>query len=79
MTVSQTQAADPPAPRGHVNLRRLLIWAVLIVVIAAAADLLGWDIRGWFSDLWDTITETSAGYVIAGVALKTVQTMSRNG
>jgi uncharacterized membrane protein YbhN (UPF0104 family) len=74
MSVSQTQAADPPAPRGHVNLRRLLIWAVLIVVIAAAADLLGWDIRSWFSDLWDTITEISAAYVIAGVALKTVQT-----
>jgi uncharacterized membrane protein YbhN (UPF0104 family) len=74
MNVSQTQAAAPPAPRGHVHLRRLLIWAVLIVVIGAAADLLGWDIRGWFSNLWDTITEISAAYVIAGVALKTVQT-----
>ena len=74
MTVSQTQAPTAPAPRGHVHLRRLLIWAVLIVVIGAAADLLGWDIRGWFSNLWDTITEISAAYVIAGVALKTVQT-----
>jgi len=74
MTVSQTQAADPPAPRGHVNLLRLLIWAAVIVVIGAAADLLGWDIRSWFSNLWDTITEISAAYVIAGVALKTVQT-----
>ena len=43
-------------------------------MIGAAADLLGWDIRGWFSNLWDTITEISAAYVIAGVALKTVQT-----
>jgi len=74
MTVSQTQAAAPPAPRGHVHLRRLLIWAVLIVVIGTAADLLGWDIRDWFSNLWDTITEISAAYLIAGVALKTVQT-----
>ena len=74
MTVSQTQAAAPPAPRGHVHLRRLLIWAVLIVVIGTAADLLGWDIRDWFSNLWDTITGISAAYLIAGVALKTVQT-----
>jgi uncharacterized membrane protein YbhN (UPF0104 family) len=74
MTVSQTQAAAEPAPSGHVNLRRLLIWAVLIVVIGAAADLLGWDIRDWFSNLWDTITEISAAYLVAAIALKTVQT-----
>src|SRR3954453_14359219 len=73
MTVSHSAAAAP-APSGRVHLRRLLIWAILIVVIAAAADLLGWDIRGWFSNLWDTITEISAAYLVAGVALKTVQT-----
>jgi len=73
MTVSHTAAAAP-APSGRVHLRRLLIWAILIVVIAAAADLLGWDIRGWFSNLWDTITEISAAYLVAGIALKTVQT-----
>src|SRR3954469_6006949 len=74
MTVSQTQAAAEPAPSGHVNLRRLVFWAVLIVVIGAAADLLGWNIRDWFSNLWDTITEISAAYLVAGIALKTVQT-----
>jgi uncharacterized membrane protein YbhN (UPF0104 family) len=74
MTVSDTQAAAEPAPSGRVNLRRLLIWAVLIVVIGAAADLLGWDIRDWFSNLWDTISEISAAYLVAGIALKTIQT-----
>jgi hypothetical protein len=40
MTASQTAvAAEAPTRRPH--LRRLLIWAVLIVVIVAAADLLG--------------------------------------
>jgi uncharacterized membrane protein YbhN (UPF0104 family) len=43
-------------------------------VIGAAADLLGWDIRGWLESLWDTINEISASYVVAGVALATVQT-----
>jgi uncharacterized membrane protein YbhN (UPF0104 family) len=73
MTASHTAvAAEAPPRRPH--LRRLLIWAVLIVVIVAAADLLGWDIRGWFSNLWDTITQISAAYIVAAVALKTVQT-----
>ena len=73
MTSAPTAAAEP-APRGHVNFRRLLIWAVLIVVIAAAADLLGWNIRGWFSNLWDTLSTISVAYIVAGCALKTVQT-----
>jgi uncharacterized membrane protein YbhN (UPF0104 family) len=54
--------------------KHLLVGALVIVVIGAAARLLGWDISGWFSDLWDTITSISAGYLIAAVVLKTVQT-----
>jgi uncharacterized membrane protein YbhN (UPF0104 family) len=46
----------------------------VLVVGGAAANLLGWDIKGWFSDLWDTITEISAAYLVGAVALKTVQT-----
>ena len=73
MTASHTAvAAEAPPRRPH--LGRLLIWALVIVVIAAGADLLGWDIRDWFSNLWDTISEISAAYLVAGVALKTVQT-----
>jgi uncharacterized membrane protein YbhN (UPF0104 family) len=74
MTVTQTAAAAPPAPPKRVNVRRLVFWALLIVVIGAAANLLGWDIRGWFENLWDTITQISAAYLVAAVALKTVQT-----
>jgi uncharacterized membrane protein YbhN (UPF0104 family) len=72
--VSEAANIAAPGPERHVNIQRLVFWAVLIIVIAAAADLLGWDIRGWFSNLWDTITEISAAYLVAGVALKTVQT-----
>jgi uncharacterized membrane protein YbhN (UPF0104 family) len=72
--MSQAATAAAPKSSGHIHFRRLLIWAVLIVVIGTAADLLGWDIRDWFSNLWDTITEISAAYLVAGIALKTVQT-----
>jgi uncharacterized membrane protein YbhN (UPF0104 family) len=56
------------------RLKRLLVGALVVVVIGALASLLGWDITGWFSDLWDTITEISAAYIVGAVALKTVQT-----
>jgi uncharacterized membrane protein YbhN (UPF0104 family) len=75
--VSEAAAVDAPRAPGRWqrwHIRRLLILALLIVVIGAAAYLLGWDIRGWFADLWDTITEISAAYLVGAIALKTLQT-----
>jgi uncharacterized membrane protein YbhN (UPF0104 family) len=54
--------------------RRILRWALVVVVIGAFANLLGWDIRGWFSDLWDTITTIEMQYLVAGILLMVVQT-----
>jgi uncharacterized membrane protein YbhN (UPF0104 family) len=48
---------------------------VVVVVIGAAAYLLGWDIRGWFRQLWDVITTISIGYLLGGIAFKVAQTM----
>jgi len=71
-----TEAAtiDAPPEGRHWHLRRILIGAVALVVIGAAANLLGWDIRGWLKDVWDTINDISLGYLLAGIALKTLQT-----
>jgi uncharacterized membrane protein YbhN (UPF0104 family) len=66
--------AAPGVTKRRFRAKRLLRGAVVVVVIGAVANLLGWDIRSWFSDLWDTINEISAEYVVAGVLLKTVQT-----
>ncbi|MFZ1154154.1 MAG: YbhN family protein [Solirubrobacteraceae bacterium] len=68
-----TQQTVAPA-HGQVHLRRILIGALVIVVIGAAATLAGWDLTGWFKHLWDTITSVSLGYLLAGIALMTVQT-----
>jgi hypothetical protein len=37
-------------------------------------ELLGWNLRAWFEELWDVMTGISGGYVIAGVVLITVRT-----
>src|ERR1043165_5507530 len=72
MSIAAPTVDSPPARRFH--WRRVLVGAGVVIVMGAAAQLLGWDISGWFSDLWDTMTGISFGYIVAGVALKTVQT-----
>ena len=69
-------AQDGPAPakRPRPLWWRILMWALIIVVIVAAANLLGWDIRGWFHNLWKTMTTISVVSLIAAIVLMVVQT-----
>jgi uncharacterized membrane protein YbhN (UPF0104 family) len=70
--MASSQAVAPTGGRFHP--RRLLIGALVIVVIGAAATLAGWDIAGWFKSLWSTMTSISIGYLLAAIALVTLQT-----
>jgi hypothetical protein len=72
--VSAAAAPAAEVPRKRFRWRRLVVFGLVIVVIGAAADLLGWNIHSWFKQLWDTMTSISFGYIVAGCALKTVQT-----
>lgn len=63
----------PSSEQGH-PIRRIVLILGVILVCGAFADLVGWNIRGWFQDVWDTVTSISIAYVIAGVVAKTVQT-----
>jgi uncharacterized membrane protein YbhN (UPF0104 family) len=66
--------ADAPEPaRGHPVWRILTILA-FVVAAGAFASLLGWDIRGWFQRLWDTVSSISTEYIVAAVIAQTVQT-----
>jgi uncharacterized membrane protein YbhN (UPF0104 family) len=56
------------------RLAKVLAWLVAIGVVLVVLDLLGVDIRGWFSDLWDSLSEIGIGYLLAGWALQTAQT-----
>jgi uncharacterized membrane protein YbhN (UPF0104 family) len=76
MTGAGATAATVAAPdtQRRFHWKRLLVGALVLAVAGALANLLGWDIRGWFQQLWDTINDISPGYLVAAVALKTVQT-----
>ena len=67
-------ATGPTAVAKRVRWKRLLGFGLVILVIGAFADLLGWDITGWLGDVWDTITSISAASLVAATILKTLQT-----
>ncbi len=67
------QRAVAPA-HGRVHISRILIGALVLVVVGAVATLFGWDIADWLKHIWNTITSVSLGYLLAGIALITVQT-----
>jgi len=72
-TATQAIPVSPPAAH-RFPWRRWLTWIACIVFIAAVANLLGWDVRGWFEEVWDTITSISRGALIAVFVLSAVQT-----
>jgi uncharacterized membrane protein YbhN (UPF0104 family) len=62
---------DPSRGR---RLLKVLAWLVGIAVVVGLLQLLGVDVAGWLSDLWDTLTGIGIGYLVAGWSLQTVQT-----
>ncbi len=68
-TSAETVEAEPGHP-----VRRILIILGVVLCGAAFAELVGGDLRDWFSDLWDTLTSISVEYVVAAVLAVTLQT-----
>jgi uncharacterized membrane protein YbhN (UPF0104 family) len=62
---------DPSRPR---RLGKVIGWLVGIALVLLVCQLLGLDVRGWLSDLWDQIKAVPVGYIIAGVVVQTGQT-----
>src|SRR5438045_2426998 len=61
-------------PKQRFRWKRVLVGAAVVVVSGAVAKLLGCNIRGWFSDLWDTMTEISTAHLVGAILLTIVQT-----
>ena len=49
-------------------------WIFGIAALVALLGALGIDVVDWLETLWDTLTEISLEYLVAGLALQTVQT-----
>src|SRR3954462_2101853 len=71
-------AGLPETPIDGVRRHRLLhvaAWITAVAVTVAILDLLGVDVSGWFSELWDQIKEVPAGYIVAAVIAQSGQTV----
>jgi uncharacterized membrane protein YbhN (UPF0104 family) len=81
-TPQVTEAADRRRPRGlpfgdpsrKSRLVKVAAWLAGIALALVVLRLLGVDIIGWLSDLWDQIKAIPVGYMIAGLAFQTAQT-----
>jgi uncharacterized membrane protein YbhN (UPF0104 family) len=63
--------ADPPRNR----ILRIAAWIVGTLVILIGLRLAGIDVWGWFEQLWDTVSDISAWYVIVGCIFQGAQTV----
>jgi uncharacterized membrane protein YbhN (UPF0104 family) len=62
---------DQSRPR---RVFKVLMWLAIVAVVIGVLQLLGIDVRGWISSFWDALTAISWEYIVAGLALQTVQT-----
>jgi len=76
--LSSTTRSHTWLPLGDASRpRRLLKVGGVLLGIAAALvllDVLGIDVRGWISDVWDALTGIGIGYLALGWSFQTVQT-----
>ena len=75
----QDAASLPLLPFNDRSRRRRLLkvagWLVGIALVLVVLNLLGVDVLGWLSDLWDQIKAVPVGYIVAALAFQTGQTM----
>jgi uncharacterized membrane protein YbhN (UPF0104 family) len=74
--LSEVAAAPPPGGfLRRIRQKRILVIAIVVAACFIALNLLGWDVGAWFQDVWDGMNEISLGYLLAGLALQTAQTV----
>ena len=61
-------------PSKRRRIVKIVSWIVGLVVLLALLHLAGIDVWGWISELWDTLTEISIGYILLGCVFQALQT-----
>jgi uncharacterized membrane protein YbhN (UPF0104 family) len=62
-------------PSRRSRLGKIVAWLAGVALALVVLNLLGVDVLGWLSDLWDQIKAVPAGYVVAALVFQTGQTL----
>jgi uncharacterized membrane protein YbhN (UPF0104 family) len=62
-------------PSKQRRILKIVSWVVGLVVLLVVLHLLGIDVWGWLTQLWDTVTEISFFYIVLGCLFQAAQTM----
>jgi uncharacterized membrane protein YbhN (UPF0104 family) len=67
------------SPIGDVSRARRLAkvggWIVAVTAVVVALDAFGVDVRGWLAGMWKSMSAVPTGYLVAAVAVQTLQTV----
>jgi uncharacterized membrane protein YbhN (UPF0104 family) len=73
-----TMVADAVTPFNDTSRPRrifkVLAWLAGIAAVVLVLELLGIDVSGWLNSFWESLKDVSVQYIVAGLALQTVQT-----
>ena len=78
MSEASAAAAGPTEPEQASKRRRtvkIVAWIIGLIILLGLLNLIGIDVGGWLSELWDTVTEISFGYIVLGVLFQAAQTV----
>jgi uncharacterized membrane protein YbhN (UPF0104 family) len=72
MSDAAVTVVRPSRPR---RMLKIVSWVLGLVVLLAILHLLGVDVWGWLTQLWDTVTEISFVYIVLGCVFQGLQTV----
>ena len=78
MSEATASAAGPAEPEQASKSRRtvkIVAWIIGLVLLLGLLNLVGIDVKGWLSELWDTVTEISFAYIVLGCLFQGLQTV----
>ena len=73
MEVAAAPMVELRPPRRR-RIGRIVLWLVGLALFWLILQLLGVDVRGWLSQLWDQIEAIPPGYIVAALIFQTGQT-----
>jgi uncharacterized membrane protein YbhN (UPF0104 family) len=73
-TTVEAGALAPASPSAGRRIALVVGWLSAVALVVLVLHLLGVDVEGWFSSLWDALTAVDPEDVLAGLGLQTIDT-----